>query len=142
MSKANYYDLPKSEINEHLRQMFKAIAKLNTEKEVENFFRDLLSLSELVMLARRIQIALLLLRGYTHEVVIDVLKVGRCTIVSVDRWLNKGFGGYRNLIKKAKAKGVRVNYKEDFDISFAKLRHSYPAHFWLINLLIEKKKNK
>lgn len=142
MVKANYYNLSREEIDEHLHQMYKAIAGLKTEKEVENFFKDLLTLGELVMLARRIQIALLLLRGLTHLAIIEILEVGKTNINNVDKWLNYGFGGYRNLIKKAKTSKGYVDYKSDFAFSFFDLRNKYPAHFWLINLIIDSDKEK
>ena len=139
MSKVNYYDLEPDECEGVLQEFYRAVAELNTPREVENFFKDLLFIGEAVMLARRVQIALMLLKGFTHQWIIETLKVGSTTIASVDKWLNKGFGGYRLLIRKAIRKQVKVDYSNDLGISFSSLRQKYPAHFWLINLLIDKK---
>lgn len=140
MAKVGYFDLGQKERELFLQEMFAAVASLKSGQDVENFFRDLLSLDEFAMVSRRVQIAKMLLEGFSHFEIIEKLKVGSTTIVKVDKWLNRGFDGYRNALKKArKAKG-RIDYQdpEDFPFSFSVLRKRYPAHFWLINLLIGK----
>ena len=138
MAKVNYYNLSEAERLGLLREMFGAIAALETAEEVENFFRDLLTLSELVMLSRRILIAKKLMAGDTYEEIIEALHVGTSTIMLVDKWLNQGFGGYRRLLRQAKAKREKINYRNDFDLSFDSLRHKYPAHFWLVNMFLDR----
>ena len=76
--------------------------------------------------------------GITHQVIIELLGVGATTIAYVDKWLNVGFGGYRKALKKNKEPEGKKNYKDDFDFSFSSLREKYPAHFWLINLFLDK----
>lgn len=140
MVKVKYYSLSQKERESHFKELFSAIAALENTRDVENFFRDLMSPDELVMLSRRVQIAKLLLTGKTHVDIIEELNVGSTTIERVDKWLNQGFGGYREAIKKAKKTKGRIDYdSDDFPFSFDSLRKKYPAHFWLLNLIMDKK---
>lgn len=135
MSKVNYYNLSTKERETYLNEFFDAVAALKTGKDVDNFFRDLFTLSEIVMISRRLQVAKMLLAGNTNEEIIEKLKVGRTTITLVDKWLCSGFGGYRQAIKTAKRKNQPIDYKDDFGISFNALKNKFPAHFWLIDKL-------
>lgn len=140
MAKVKYYSLSQKERELHFRELFSAIAALEKTQDVENFFRDLMSPDELVMLSRRVQIAKLLLAGKTHIDIIDELKVGSTTIERVDKWLNRGFDGYRSAVRKAKKEKGFIDYEsDDFPFTFDWLRKKYPAHFWLLNLIIDKK---
>ena len=78
------------------------IALLETKDEVRSFFKDLLSATESVMLARRIQIAKLLLAGWGYDRIEKKMGTGPTTIASVHRWLQGGFGGYTKAIPKLK----------------------------------------
>ena len=52
------------------------VASLKDREEVKIFFKDLLSLSEIVMISRRIQIAQMLLEGKSYEEIRRELKAG------------------------------------------------------------------
>jgi TrpR-related protein YerC/YecD len=135
--KVKYHSLSDFEKKNFLGEFYSVIAQLKTRDEVKNFFKDLLTLSEVVMLSRRIQIAQLLLRGETHDDVRRKLKVGFGTIASVERWLNDGFGGYKEMIERYKKK---YNVKKwdsggDFPYSRQWLRKKYPLHFLFSNLI-------
>lgn len=131
--------------------LWTSIAELKTRDEVKNFFKDLLSESEAIMLARRILIAKKLLEGNDYFKIIKELKVGKSTIASVHRWLISGFGGYekalKNFDKTIKERVERIEKAEENDRkiakefgTFAAIRHKYPMHFMLLNLLLDKKK--
>ncbi|OGI27156.1 MAG: hypothetical protein A2359_01300 [Candidatus Moranbacteria bacterium RIFOXYB1_FULL_43_19] len=120
-----------------LGEFYSVIAQLKTRDEVKNFFKDLLTLSEVVMLSRRIQVAQLLLQGESHDDIRRKLKVGFGTITNVERWLKDGFGGYKEIIERYKKK---YNVKKwdgggDFPYSRQWLRKKYPLHFLLSNLI-------
>lgn len=83
-----------------LNLLWTNITELKTQEEVKNFFKDLLSESEAVMLARRILVAQKLLEGEDYEKIIKELKVGKGTIANVQHWLVSGFGGYEKALKK------------------------------------------
>lgn len=70
--------------------LFEVISALKTKQEIVNFFLGLFSPSESLMLARRIQIAKLLLDGKNYEDIRQALGVGNSTIQKTDLWLHGG----------------------------------------------------
>ncbi len=143
--KVKYHELSKEEKIKFLGDFYSMIALLKNRGEVKNFFKDLLTLSEAVMLSRRIQIAMLLLEGKTHEEIKSKLKVGFSTITSVEKWLHAGFGGYNKILKRYQSiKSVKeskmMSIAKRSPLSFDWLRHKYPLHFLLVNMILDKKK--
>ena len=98
------------------------------------FIQDLLTESEVTMFARRIEIARRLLRGLSFEEIMNELHVGSRTIVAVDRWLEGKLQGYRAEIFPEHRRGPRYLPMAP---SFESLRKKYPAHFLLINILLD-----
>lgn len=141
MAKVKYHHLSDDEKKVYLGDFYTMVSLLKTREEVKNFFKDLLTLSEMVMISRRIQIAKMLLEGETYESIRDKLKVGATTVSQVERWLNNGFGGYKTTIKKYKNKYPKFKQSEVDDVSpfsLATIRKKYPLHFLLLNLLDKK----
>lgn len=126
------------EKSKYLDILWTSIAGLNTRQEVKDFFKDLLSVTEAVMLGRRLVIAKMLLEGAKYEEIIKEHKVGDDTIGRVQQWLTSGFGGYEkaleafeNALEKRK-EAERVKNIEPY--SFEWLKRKYPLHFLLFNL--------
>ena len=67
MSRVNPREIDGVERREYLDLLWTSIAGLNSRDEVKSFFKDLLSESEAIMLARRIKIAQSLLEGQTYD---------------------------------------------------------------------------
>jgi TrpR-related protein YerC/YecD len=135
--KVRYNELSDAEKKKYLGEFYSVIAQLKTRDEVKKFFKDLLFLSEVVMLSRRIQIAKMLMEGETHDNIRIKMKVGFGTIAGVERWLKEGFGGYKEMIgryNKNKAKKSRGFSGGEFPYSIKWLRKKYPLHFLLMNL--------
>lgn len=133
--KVKYYELSESDKKKFLGEFYSMVASLKTREEVKNFLKDLLTLSETVMLSRRIQVAKMLLEGVTHEEIKKELKVGFTTISNVERWLNNGFGGYKKVLEeyrdnidKSKNKKRKKQFRES-------MLNKYPHHKFLLNLL-------
>src|SRR4030043_1518792 len=127
--RVKYQNLTELEKKIFLGEFYDMIALLKNRDEVKQFFKDLLTLSEVVMISRRLQIAKMLLEGYTYREVQDKLKVGVPTIVSVERWLNQGFGGYRNIIQRHKQNERKLKkYEPAIPFSIKHLRKKYPLH--------------
>ena len=143
--RVKYYQLSEKERKQFLGDFYTMISLLKTREEVKKFFKDLLTLSEVVMISRRLQIAKMLLEGKTYEDIKSKLGVGSTTIARVERWLDSGFGGYKEIIerfKKASKKASRRKTNrqragEYSPLSFTALRKKYPLHFLLFNLLIK-----
>jgi len=76
-----------------------AFLKLGTEREVARFLRDLLTLPEIEEYANRLEMAKLLLRGWSYKRVAKELKVSTTTVTRVAHWLYRGCGGYQKVLK-------------------------------------------
>lgn len=144
MVKVNPRKIANSDRMKYLDLLWTSIAALKSRDEVKNFFKDLLSESESIMLSRRIMIAKHLLEGLTYDEIKVRLKVGDGNIAKVHDWLVSGFGGYEKAIKEFdKALDKRVINKIPFQpFSFDWLRKKYPLHFLLFNLFLDKKPDK
>ena len=146
MSKVNPRSLdPKSKMK-YLDLLWTSIAKLETREEAKHFFKDLLSESESIMLARRIEIAKRLLEGNSYDEIARELKVGMDTIGRVQRWLTSGFGGYEKVIasfeKEVEHRLSESGTSKEQPFSFGWLKKKYPLHFMLFNLISSTKKPK
>ena len=130
----------------YLDLLWTSIAELKTREEVKNFFKDLLSETEAVMLSRRIMIAKYLIEDKDYNEIAKLMSVSSVTIAKVHRWLASGFGGYETAIKKfnkAVMNRPRQNHGQKIaePYTFAWLKKKYPLHFLLFNI-IEKFKEK
>jgi len=76
-----------------------AFLRLRTEREVVSFLRDLLTLPEIEEFANRLEMAKLLLRGWSYKRVAKELKVSTTTVTRVAYWLYRGCGGYQKVLK-------------------------------------------
>lgn len=126
--------LSKQERNELFIKFAKAIASLHNPKEVAHFLKDLLSEAEVIMLAKRLQIADLLIQGLTYEQIRQDLKVSDTTIARVQTWLMLHGEGYRIVINRVNKPAV---FKDDPSKPFAQLKRKYPMYFWPELLLKE-----
>lgn len=120
------------------RELWGTLDAARNGKEFKTLLKALLTESEEVMLARRIQIAKLLLKGATHESIRRKLAVGFATIQSVDRWLAAVHAAYRkdfSAIGGGKASPRRERVPADYG-TFRSLRKKYPGEFLLFNLLL------
>lgn len=147
MSKVNPRALDSDSKMKYLDLLWTSIAQLETREETKHFFKDLLSESEAIMLARRIEIAKRLLEGQSYDEIARVLGVGKDTIGRVQRWLVSGFGGYEKAIKGFKKEldrrfGKSKNIDKERSYSFNWIKQKYPLHFLLFNLLNKSSKSK
>jgi len=83
------------------KSLIQAIASLKTEKEIENFMRDLLTLSEAKELANRWRIAGLLWDGkLSYKEIAAVCKTSTTTVTRVNEYLRKHtHRGYQAALK-------------------------------------------
>ena len=145
MAKVKPYLLSQDEKNKLLEDLYTMIAALKSREEVKNFLKDLLTPSESLMLARRIQVAKMLLDGKTHEEIKTELKVGLDTINRVQYWLHSGFGGYLKALKKLEKikEEKEMEWRRRYPRSgFESIRRKYPLHFLLINAILDSRQNK
>lgn len=99
MSKFDPYNLSPKERNKILNEFYSIVTSLKNKGQVINFFKDLLTIGEAVMLARRIQIAKMLLQGYDYREISEKLGTGIDTVTRVQQWLKDGFSDYTKVLK-------------------------------------------
>ena len=128
------YKLSKQEQEELFINFAKALASIRNSLEAANFIKDLLSAGEVLMLARRLQIAELLMQGYTYQQIEKSIKVSNTTIAKVHHWLNLYGEGYRVIVERNMTKPDKVDYGA---MSFYNLKKKYPMYFWPEILLKE-----
>jgi len=108
------------------------IAETDKVDDAARLLRDLLSVTEVEMIAKRIKIAEMLLDKATYKEINEVLKTSSSTILKVQEWLNTSGSGYRKIIKKTKGRNLRNDTPlSTYDSSaWADLKRQLPAYFW------------
>lgn len=140
MARKQPKSIPYNERKQMLSTLWTMIALLETRDDVENFFRDLLSETEAIMLARRIMIATHLLEGASYDDICTDLKASPVTVASVHRWLQQG-RGYQNLLPKLQKeqerqeKVLEKKFASREQSPFEWMKRKYPLHFLLFNLI-------
>jgi TrpR-related protein YerC/YecD len=131
MAKIKPKSIPNKELYKLLDEFYSIVTLLETKEEVKNFFKDLLSSSEALMLARRIQIAKLLVAGGSYDAIRETIGAGYATIGNVQRWLDAGFGGYIKALENLNNKIRRgeAQYAKSSNDSWGTIKKKYPAYF-------------
>lgn len=88
---------PSSYPTNEMKELFKAILSLKTEEEAAEFFRDLLTISELKEFANRWQMVKLLSQRKPYHEIAQKLQTSTTTVARVAHWLKNGFGGYKSV---------------------------------------------
>ena len=91
--------LPKKPRNEN---MYKAILSLNSVEECMRFFDDLCTVSELMAMEQRYQVATCLNEGMIYNDILSETGASSATISRVNRSLQYGSGGYAIVQEKRK----------------------------------------
>src|SRR3989344_4793003 len=121
------FKLSKQEQTDLFIKLSKALSLLHSSEEMAHLLKDLLSEAEVLMLARRLQIAELLLEGLTFDEIRKNIKAGPNTIAKIQTWLELHGEGYRTVAKRNSKKDS--NSRESSK-SFGKLKRKYPMYFW------------
>ena len=93
---------PKKERN---LEMYKAILKLETVEECMNFFDDLCTVTELVAMEQRYQVASCLSKGMIYNDILSETGASSATISRVNRSLQYGKGGYETVFERMDGSG-------------------------------------
>lgn len=83
-----------------MERLFKSISQLENPEECRKFFEDLCTIKELLDLAQRLDVAVLLSKGVNYQTISQQVGVSTATISRVSRCLNYGSGGYRAVLDK------------------------------------------
>jgi TrpR-related protein YerC/YecD len=88
--------------SQDLNDLFEAILLLKTEEEVERFFRDLCTISELEAMSHRWHVARLLDQGLPYQEIAKITGASTATVTRVAQWLRRGEDGYRLMLDRTK----------------------------------------
>lgn len=91
--------LPKKPRNEN---MYKAILTLNSVEECMKFFDDLCTVTELMAMEQRFQVASCLNDGMIYNDILAETGASSATISRVNRSLQYGHGGYEIVFERTK----------------------------------------
>ena len=90
MPQVSKYPIPQEVYNRIFEVFLKTVARLTTRAQVWNFFKEFLSPTEQIMLAKRLSIAFLLAKEYDYREISKILKVSTATIASVAISVKRG----------------------------------------------------
>ena len=88
--------------SESLNQLFDAILALKDREECSKFFEDICTIKEVLDLAQRLDVAVLLGQGVSYQNIAQRINVSTATISRVSRCLNYGSGGYKLALERLK----------------------------------------
>jgi TrpR-related protein YerC/YecD len=81
-------------------ELYNAILSLENLREAKSFFRDLLTEVEIKEFAERWKVARMISTGTPYTSIIGATGLSSTTVARVARWLKKGTGGYRLMLKR------------------------------------------
>ena len=131
--------LSKKEQESLVLDLVNALVQAQTLSEAALFLQDLLTKSEMKILAKRLRIARLLLEGMTYQQVEKDLHVSHGTVAKIAAWLAERGDGFRKIIEKLPKEKHEEKWFERSEWDSFKRRYS--LYFWPELLLEEIVKN-
>ncbi len=123
--------LSSQERKELFLDLCRAIALLQTPKEVADALTDLLSAKEVETIAKRLQIAAYLVEGKDYQTIRSLLKVGFSTIARINTWLNLSGEGFKIMLSRKKKPEKEINIEDRFDpYSWHNIKRRHSIYFW------------
>ncbi len=83
--------------------LYSAVLSLKNLSEAKSFFRDLLTEGEIREFAERWKVAAMIANKVPYTTIIGETGLSSRTVARVARWVKKGMGGYRLILRR---KGV------------------------------------
>ena len=124
--------MSKRESEELFYKLCVVISETSRVEDAAKLLRDLLSSTEVEMIAKRIKIAEMLIENKTYRAINEELKTSNATIFKVQEWLNVSGDGYRKAVEKTKGRSIRNDTPlSTYDSSaWADLKRQLPMYFW------------
>ena len=83
------------------KQLADSFLALQTQQDVLNYLRDLMTPAEIREFSKRLEIARLLQEGkMSYLEISEKLGVSTTTVTRVAQWLNNGCGGYKQVLSR------------------------------------------
>ncbi len=104
-------NMTKKQKKERSDLLYESILTLQDLDECRKFFEDLCTVAELRAMEQRFEVALLLSDGMIYNDILERTGASSATISRVNRSLNYGADGYKNVLPRAK--DIRKKYEQD-----------------------------
>lgn len=127
--------LTKKDYEDLITDLVNAIVGAKSVGDAALFLQDLLTKSEMKMLAKRLRIAKLLLAGMTYREIEKQLHVGHSTVAKIGIWLSEKGDGLRKIIKNLPQQKDIKSWQEYSD--WDRIKRRYSLYFWPELLLEE-----
>jgi TrpR-related protein YerC/YecD len=114
---------------ELLADFCEALLSVKTTEEAIQFLTDLLTKSEVIMLAKRVQIAKMLIEGKEYRTIEEALRVSHSTIGKVAAWLEESGEGFRLVTERANKKKSKTEWNPEAE-EWSRVKRKYPLMFW------------
>jgi len=116
---------------ELILELCRGLSSLKSSEEVADALLDLLTPKEIETIAKRLQIAEYLVKGYDYISIRNDLKVGFSTIARVNTWLNLSGKGIKTILSRKKKSPKPVSDEEKYDpFSWHNVKRRYSLCFW------------
>jgi TrpR-related protein YerC/YecD len=83
-----------------MRELFHAILCIQNQVEAVKYFRDLLTIAEIMEFANRWQMVKLLYEEKPYTEIAKKLNTSTATVTRVAHWLHHGMGGYKTIANR------------------------------------------
>jgi len=100
MAQVSKYPLKTEVYNRIFELLLKVIAEPYNKRAAKELLEDLLTPTEKIMLAKRLGIGVLLVKGYSYGTIQEILRVSKSTIADVNTSLRYKGKGYKAFTKK------------------------------------------
>lgn len=131
--------LSKEEHEDMVYDLVQGVVQAKSLNDAALFLQDLLTKSEMKILAKRLRIAKFLLKGATYNDIETELNVSHGTIAKIAAWLAERGEGFRNTIKNLPERTVDKKWFERSE--WDSIKRKYSLYFWPELLLEEIIKN-
>lgn len=124
--------LPKKQRQELMLALCHTISEMKKPEESAKLLTDLLSPQETEMIAKRLEIAKLLIEGKTYEAIRGKLKTGYATIARVNTWLSLSGEGFKLAFARRYKPSSHPSIEEKYDpFSWYNFKRRYSLYFGL-----------
>lgn len=134
MAKVKPHAIDPKEKFEAIDNLFEVISNLKTKNEIVDFFLGLFTASESLMMARRIQVARMLLDGKGYEEIQRKLRVSSQMVHKTDQWLHKGDEKYVQWLNLRIQKQKQKVKEKKRVLTYESMLDRYPYHRFIKNI--------
>ncbi len=130
MTKVSKFKVKRNILDWFIGNLWRAFSLVDTKNEMEGLLKALLSRTEIIMLAKRVQIAKMLTEGYDYRTIRNVTRVTDPTIAKISTHL-EDYPEVISVVKKLHQEEQKLKKSNDL----YNLKNRYPSYFALEALI-------